>query len=42
MPIETIFMVSAFNLGPTEAVGSLLIKTVADIVIFVVAASQFL
>lgn len=42
MPIETIFMVAAFNLGPTEAVGILLFKVVADIVIYVVAASLFL
>lgn len=35
-------MVAAFNLGPTEAVGSLLIKVVADIVIYVVAASLYL
>jgi len=42
MPSETIFMVAAFNLRPTDAVGIVLFRVVADIVIFVVAASQFL
>jgi len=42
MPSETIFMVAAFNLRPTDALGILLFKVVADVVIFVVAASQFL